>query len=209
MAVPSQRATNPVLGRVTSPDWRQPTTTFVDGDETLAHPRRHQPRWHFISLRLFLFFFYVTYYYDLIHQRDDVKNAIDLPRKIEKRIVQKWAVRSSRVGLTNDSPGFFLLLSDFSFFLSPFVRSFVRSATVAPLSRNTHTHLDVDTHTHTRIIRWQVLTVRPFSSGLDVLTCTSRFFVCRECALSCVCVVCVCAASRGLRPEISYGIWLC
>jgi hypothetical protein len=112
--------------------------------------------------------------------------------EIEKRIVQKWAVRSSRVGLTNDSPGFFLLLSDFSFFLSPFVRSFVRSATVAPLSRNTHTHLDVDTHTHTRIIRWQVLTVRPFSSGLDVLTCTSRFFVCRECALSCVCVVCVC-----------------
>lgn len=34
---------------------------------------------------VFFFSSSLTDYYDLIHQRDDVKNAIDLPRKKEKK----------------------------------------------------------------------------------------------------------------------------
>jgi hypothetical protein len=64
----------------------------------------------------------------------------------KKRIVQKWAVRSSRVGLTNDSPGFFLLLSDFSFFLRSFVRSFSHSCSI----KSQHTHTSGRRHTHTQ-----------------------------------------------------------
>lgn len=164
---------------------------------------------HFLTS--FLFFSVTDYYYDLIHQRDDVKNAIDLPRKRKKEI-EKESFKSGPWGAPVLAWRMIRLVSfSFypSFFLSPFVRSFVQP--VAPLSRNTHTHTSGRRHTHTRIIRWQVLTVRPFSSGLDVLTCTSRFFLswvrCRVCVVWCG--VCVCAASRGLRPEISYGIWLC
>lgn len=68
---------------------------------------------------------YADYYYDLIHQRDDMKNAIDLLRPLEKILTNNSSLSvSSSVGLTND---FTFLNPPFSFirfFLSPFLRSF-------------------------------------------------------------------------------------